>query len=417
MEPKRRGLMLVLSSPSGAGKTTLARRLLDAEPGVEMSVSCTTRKQRNGEVEGRDYHFIDRETFAGMRDRGEFLEWAVVFDNYYGTPRKPVEEALAAGRDVLFDVDWQGAQSLRDNSPDDVVTVFILPPSGKALEHRLNERAQDAPDVVAARMRGASNEIQHWGEYDYVVINHDIDQALAAVRAILAAERLRCIAAHRAQGFRAEFAGRALAAKRVGDAAEIADLKLLGAALGIDAKPLQQLFCVRRDLAERGAQHLTPLAEGRCGHPLERRDVASRLRNLLRHELDERRVDLGPRGEGCGGKGQQNAGIGAPLAEHGEAAEVLAAWLGHDAERDLALKHEHQPVEPGRPGLGLEPADQERRGDAIGKVGDDAGRALHIEGAIVDLARVAGDNLEPPRIGRGDIAQARAGSARPSRWR
>ena len=192
MEPKRRGLMLVLSSPSGAGKTTLARRLLDAEPGVEMSVSCTTRKQRNGEVEGRDYHFIDRETFAGMRDRGEFLEWAVVFDNYYGTPRKPVEELLAAGRDVLFDVDWQGAQSLRDDSPDDVVTVFILPPSGRALEQRLTERAQDAPEIVAARMRGASNEIQHWGEYDYVVINHDIDQALAAVRAILAAERLRC---------------------------------------------------------------------------------------------------------------------------------------------------------------------------------------------------------------------------------
>ena len=192
MEPKRRGLMLVLSSPSGAGKTTLARRLLEAEPGVEMSVSCTTRKQRNGEVEGRDYHFIDRETFAGMRDRGEFLEWAVVFDNYYGTPRKPVEELLAAGRDVLFDVDWQGAQSLRDDSPDDVVTVFILPPSGRALEQRLTERAQDAPEIVAARMRGASNEIQHWGEYDYVVINHDIDQALAAVRAILAAERLRC---------------------------------------------------------------------------------------------------------------------------------------------------------------------------------------------------------------------------------
>ena len=159
---------------------------------MEMSVSYTTRKQRNGEVEGRDYHFIDRETFAGMRDRGEFLEWAVVFDNYYGTPRKPVEEALAAGRDVLFDVDWQGAQSLRDDSPDDVVTVFILPPSGKALEQRLTERAQDAPEVVAARMRGASNEIQHWGEYDYVVINHDIEQALAAVRAILAAERLRC---------------------------------------------------------------------------------------------------------------------------------------------------------------------------------------------------------------------------------
>jgi guanylate kinase len=191
MEPTRRGLMLVLSSPSGAGKTTLARRLLEAEPGIEMSISCTTRKQRNGEVDGRDYRFIDREAFARMRDRGEFLEWAVVFGNYYGTPRKPVEQALAAGRDVLFDVDWQGAQSLRDDSLDDVVTVFILPPSGKVLERRLTERAQDAPEVVETRMREASNEIQHWGEYDYVVINNEIDQALAALRAILAAERLR----------------------------------------------------------------------------------------------------------------------------------------------------------------------------------------------------------------------------------
>jgi len=192
MEPTRRGLMLVLSSPSGAGKTTLARRLIEAEPGVVPSISCTTRKQRKGEVEGRDYYFLDRDTFARMRDSGEFLEWALVFDNFYGTPREQVERALAEGRDVLFDVDWQGAQSLRDDSPDDVVTVFILPPSGRALEQRLTERAQDAPEIVAARMRGASNEIQHWGEYDYVVINHDIDQALAAVRAILAAERLRC---------------------------------------------------------------------------------------------------------------------------------------------------------------------------------------------------------------------------------
>jgi guanylate kinase len=192
MEPKRRGLKLVLSSPSGAGKTTLARRLLEADPGVVPSISCTTRKQRKGEVEGRDYHFVGRETFARMRESGEFLEWAVVFDNYYGTPRKPVEEALAAGRDVLFDVDWQGAQSLREQAPSDVVTVFILPPSGEALERRLNERAQDAPEVVEARMRGASNEIQHWHDYDYVVINRDLDQALSAIRAILAAERLRC---------------------------------------------------------------------------------------------------------------------------------------------------------------------------------------------------------------------------------
>lgn len=191
MEPARRGLMLVLSSPSGAGKTTLARRLLDAEPDVEMSVSCTTRKKRAGEVEGRDYHFVDREDFAQMRDAGEFLEWAVVFDHFYGTRRQPVEQALKAGRDILFDVDWQGAASLRDEAKDDVVSVFILPPSGKALEQRLNERAQDSDEVVRRRMQGASNEIQHWDEYDYVVVNYDVDRSLAAIRAILAAERLR----------------------------------------------------------------------------------------------------------------------------------------------------------------------------------------------------------------------------------
>jgi guanylate kinase len=187
----RRGLMLVLSSPSGAGKTTLARRLREGDPGIAMSISHTTRPRRNGEEDGRDYHFVDRDTFTRMRDQGEFLEWAVVFDNYYGTTRKPVEAALAAGRDVLFDVDWQGADSLREKSKDDVVTVFILPPTAADLEQRLNVRAQDPPDVVRRRMLGASNEIQHWQDYDYVVINHDIDCSVEAVRSILAAERLR----------------------------------------------------------------------------------------------------------------------------------------------------------------------------------------------------------------------------------
>ncbi len=187
----RRGLMLVLSSPSGAGKTTLARRLLDAEPDIDISVSCTTRKKRKAEVEGRDYHFVDRHGFMEMQSRNEFLEWAVVFDNYYGTPKAPVEEALRAGHDVLFDVDWQGADKLRESAGDDVVTVFILPPSAKALQERLRIRAEDSETVVRKRMRGASNEIQHWKDYDYVIVNQDVDQSLSAVRAILAAERLK----------------------------------------------------------------------------------------------------------------------------------------------------------------------------------------------------------------------------------
>ena len=162
MDPARRGLMLVLSSPSGAGKTTLARRLLEEEPSVEMSVSYTTRKKRRGEVAGKDYHFVDHDTFTKMREQEEFLEWAVVFDNLYGTPRKAVEGALAKGRDVLFDVDWQGAAKLRDEAKGDVVTVFILPPSGKALEERLNVRAEDPPEIVRRRMLSASSEIQHW---------------------------------------------------------------------------------------------------------------------------------------------------------------------------------------------------------------------------------------------------------------
>jgi guanylate kinase len=183
--------MLVLSSPSGAGKTTIARHLVETNPGIAMSISHTTRPKRKGEEDGRDYYFVDRETFTRMRDRGEFLEWAVVFDNHYGTTRKPVEQALAEGRDVLFDVDWQGAAALRAAAKDDVVTVFILPPTAADLERRLNVRAQDAPEIVRRRMLGASNEIQHWQDYDYVVVNYDVEQSMAAVHAILAAERQR----------------------------------------------------------------------------------------------------------------------------------------------------------------------------------------------------------------------------------
>jgi guanylate kinase len=186
----RRGLMLVLSSPSGAGKTTLSRMLLKADKSVELSVSVTTRPQRAGEKHGRDYRFIQKPQFEKMRSAGELLESAEVFGNYYGTPRAPVDRALAAGRDVLFDIDWQGTQQLREKVKDDVVTIFVLPPSTADLEKRLRTRAQDSNAVIASRMAKAADEMSHWAEYDYVVINRDLDRAFGEVRAILAAERL-----------------------------------------------------------------------------------------------------------------------------------------------------------------------------------------------------------------------------------
>lgn len=185
----RRGLMLVLSSPSGAGKTTLSRKLLAADPGVELSVSVTTRKQRPGEVDGRDYHFLDAPRFDAMVENGELLEWAQVFGNRYGTPRLPVEATLVQGRDVLFDIDWQGTQQL-EKAGRDLVSIFVLPPSISDLEQRLRTRAQDSDEVIRARMAKAADEMSHWAEYDYVVINTDIERAFAQVRSILAAERL-----------------------------------------------------------------------------------------------------------------------------------------------------------------------------------------------------------------------------------
>ena len=187
----RRGLMLVLSSPSGAGKTTLARGLLMANDHIEMSVSLTTRPPRPGEINGQDYHFVDAQAFGEMRNRGEMLEHAKVFDHYYATPRQPVEVALNAGRDVLFDIDWQGTQQLQASAAADLVKVFLLPPSAAELEKRLKTRAQDSADVVARRMSKASNEISHYPEYDYVIVNEDAEDSLAQLRAILTAERLK----------------------------------------------------------------------------------------------------------------------------------------------------------------------------------------------------------------------------------
>lgn len=187
----RRGMMLVLSSPSGAGKTTLARRLLAQDKTIEMSVSVTTRSRRPGEVDGVDYQFTTLEDFAARVQRGEFLEHATVFGNAYGTPRGPVDAVLVTGRDVLFDIDWQGTQQLKEKAREDVVSIFILPPSRSTLEQRLSSRGQDSAETVARRMAQANSEISHWAEYDYVVVNDDLDLAEKRIVTIVEAERYR----------------------------------------------------------------------------------------------------------------------------------------------------------------------------------------------------------------------------------
>ena len=190
--PPRRGLMFVLSSPSGAGKTTLSRRLLAEDAGIHLSVSATTRPPRPGEIDGVDYFFVSPERFAEMVDADQLLEWAVVFGHRYGTPRGPVEDALHAGRDVLFDIDWQGTQQLQQtDAASDLVRIFILPPDLAELERRLTGRATDPADVIAERMARARDEISHWGEYDYILINDNAETCLGEIRAILHAERLR----------------------------------------------------------------------------------------------------------------------------------------------------------------------------------------------------------------------------------
>jgi guanylate kinase len=188
---KRRGVLFVLSSPSGAGKSTIARKLLKADDHLDMSVSYTTRPMRPGEVDGVDYHFVDLETFRAMVRNDEFLEWAHVFDHRYGTPKAPVDAMLRAGRDVLFDIDWQGAQQLFQLAGGDVVRVFILPPSLKILRERLDKRATDSAQVIDARMARAESEVSHWDGYDYVLVNDDVEECYACVHTILNAERLR----------------------------------------------------------------------------------------------------------------------------------------------------------------------------------------------------------------------------------
>jgi len=190
--------MLVLSSPSGAGKSSIARNLLaqenkDGGRAIELSVSVTTRERRHSEVAGVDYHFIDSARFAEMRDRDELLEWAEVHGNLYATPRKPVEQALEAGIDVLFDIDWQGTQQISEKMPSDVVRIFVLPPTMAELQARLNRRAEDGAEVIARRLANSRTEIAHWTDYDYVIVNHDLTRSVAQVSAILHGERLRRI--------------------------------------------------------------------------------------------------------------------------------------------------------------------------------------------------------------------------------
>jgi guanylate kinase len=190
-EIRRRGIMLVLSSPSGAGKTTLTRNLLEQEENVSLSISVTTRERRPSEIEGVHYFFLSKRRFENMRDSGELLEWAEVHGNFYGTPREPVEKALAEGRDVLFDIDWQGTRQLLEKMRDDVVTVFVLPPTAEELKARLERRAEDSKAIIAQRLQNAFEEIAHWREYDYILVNRDLDKSFARLRAILTAERLK----------------------------------------------------------------------------------------------------------------------------------------------------------------------------------------------------------------------------------
>ena len=188
---QRRGLLIVLSSPSGAGKSTISRLLLEADSEVTMSISATTRPRRPGEVEDVDYHFVDDSRFDQMVEDGEFAEWAYVFDHRYGSPKEPIKDALKVGHDILFDIDWQGTQQLRGAFGTDLVRIFILPPSMQELERRLRSRGTDSEDVIQSRMTRAASEIGHWGEYDYVLINEDMDECLAEVQSIIAAERMR----------------------------------------------------------------------------------------------------------------------------------------------------------------------------------------------------------------------------------